>query len=240
MGDVDEGDPEVALHAAELLPHLHPKLLIEGGQRLVQQQHLGAGDRRARQRDALLLATRELPRQPVGQFRQSDLFDHGVGGLASVQRRYAPHPQREGDVVADIEMRKQGVGLEHHRGATLDRCEAYDLLAANEDLAVGGILMTGDHAQDRRLAAAGRAQEAAIGAVRNLQVDAVDDPVDAVIALDDSRQFDASVFDRHGAFLSLVCSRPCGPPLLDARDGAEANADDEERDQRRHRAKRVK
>ncbi len=60
MRDVDEGDPEVALHPAELLPHLHPQLFVEGGQGLVQQQHLWAGDRRARKRNALLLATREL------------------------------------------------------------------------------------------------------------------------------------------------------------------------------------
>jgi hypothetical protein len=32
----------------------------------------------------------------------------------------------------------------------------------------------GDHAQDRRLAAAGRAEKAAIGAVRNRQVDVLD------------------------------------------------------------------
>ena len=92
-------------------------------------------------------------------------------------------------------MRKQRVGLEHHRGAPLDRRKPDDILAADQYLAMGRVLMAGDHAQDRRLAAAGRAEETAIGTVGNLQVDAVNDPGGAVIAFDDARQFDASVFD---------------------------------------------
>ena len=44
--DVDEGDPEITLHPAEFLPHLHPQLFVERRQRLVQQQHFRAGDRR--------------------------------------------------------------------------------------------------------------------------------------------------------------------------------------------------
>ena len=87
-------------------------------------------------------------------------------------------------------MRKQRVGLEHHRGAALDRRQADDVLAADQDLAGGRILVAGDHAQDRGLAAAGRPEQAAIGAVGNLQIDAVDRVGDAVIALADACQFD--------------------------------------------------
>src|SRR5690606_31581270 len=39
------------------------------------------------------------------------------------------------------------------------------------DLSGGWRLVAGDHAQDRRLAAAGRAEQAAVGAVRDGQVD---------------------------------------------------------------------
>ena len=94
-------------------------------------------------------------------------------------------------------MRKQRVGLEHHRGAPLDRRQADDILAADHDLAVGRLLMAGDHPQDRRLAAAGGPEKAAIGAVGNLQIDAVDDVGDAVIALDETRQFDIAAPDAH-------------------------------------------
>src|SRR4051794_15289871 len=127
-------------------------------------------------------------------------------------------------------MRKQGVRLEHHRGTPFDRGEANDLLTTDQDLAITWILMASDHAQDRGLAAAGWAQETTIGSVGDLQIDAVDDPVDAVITLDDARQLDASVFDGHAAIRFLMCHRASRAPFLDSRDGAEANANDEKRD----------
>ena len=108
--------------------------------------------------------------EPIGKFRQPDLLDHGIGSLAPFLRAHATHAQGESDIITNVQMRKQCVGLEHHRGAPLDRREADDVVTANQNLAVGRILMTGDHAQDRCLAAAGGAQEAAIGAVGNLRL----------------------------------------------------------------------
>ena len=92
VGDVDEGDAELALHAAQLLSHLHAQLLVERRQRLVEQQHPRLGDRRARQRDALLLAARQLGRQAVGQLRQPHLFHHRVGGLVALRLATARAP----------------------------------------------------------------------------------------------------------------------------------------------------
>src|ERR1700722_10501365 len=101
-------------------------------------------------------------------------------------------------------MREQSVGLEHHRSAALDRREADDIFPTDQYLAMGRIFMTGDHAQDRCLAATRRAQEAAISAVANPQIDAVDDRDGAFIPLTDTRQFDASIFDSHSSLDSLV------------------------------------
>ncbi len=125
-------------------------------------------------------------------------------------------------------MRKQRVGLEHHRGAARHGRKADDVLAADQYLAMSRIFMAGDHAQDRRLAAARRAQKATIGTIGNPEVDAVNDPGGAVITFNDARQFDASVFDIHSSVDSLMCRRPGRTPFLDSRDGAEANADDNE------------
>ncbi len=106
MRDVNEGYSEITLHPAQLLPHLDPQLLIERGQRLVQQQHHRAGDRGTCERDTLLLPAGQLRRQPVGQFGQPDLLDHRIRCLAAVRGRDAAHPQREGDIIADVQMWK--------------------------------------------------------------------------------------------------------------------------------------
>ena len=58
--DEDEGDAGLVLHALELDLHLLAQLVVERRQRLVEQQHLGAGRERARQRDALRLAAGNL------------------------------------------------------------------------------------------------------------------------------------------------------------------------------------
>jgi len=73
-----------------------------------------------RQCDTLLLAARKLRRQAIGQFRQPDLLDHGIGRLAPFLCAHAAHTQSESDVITNVQMRKQRVGLEHHRGAPLD------------------------------------------------------------------------------------------------------------------------
>ena len=66
----------------------------------------------------------------------------------------AAHLEIEGDVVEHAQMREQRIALEHHRRAALDRRHADDHLAADPDLARGRRFVAGDHAQDRRLAAA--------------------------------------------------------------------------------------
>ena len=202
MGDVNEGDPKLALHSPQLLPHLHPKLFVQRRKRLVEQQHPRLGDRRACQRHALLLAARQIGRQPVRQLGQAHLFHHPIGGLVALGLRLPAHPQRKCDVVADGEMRKQRVGLEHHRGAPLDRRHSCDILAADHDLACGRLLVAGDHPQNRRLAATGRSEKAAIGAVGNLQIDAVDHVGDAVIALAETCQFDIASARAHSKDLN--------------------------------------
>ena len=99
-------------------------------------------------------------------------------------------------------MRKQRVGLEHHRGAPLDRRQSGDVLAADHDLAGGRLLVPGNHPQDRGLAAAGGPEKAAIGAVGNLQIDAVDHVGGAVIALAETCQFDIAAARAHSKDLN--------------------------------------
>ena len=86
-------------------------------------------------------------------------------------------------------MRKQRIGLEHHRRAALGGLEIGHVLRAEDDVAFADRLMARDHAQGRGLAAAGGAEQAAIGAGRNLQVDAVNRQR-RTVALGDGDQFE--------------------------------------------------
>jgi hypothetical protein len=105
----------------------------------------------------------------------------------------AAHLQAEGDIVGAIEMGKQRVALEHHRRAARRRRQIRDVLRTEDDVALGRLFVARDHAQGRRLAAAGGPEQAAIGAGRNLEVDRVDR---RTVALGQGHQFNVGLL-RH-------------------------------------------
>lgn len=65
----------------------------------------------------------------------------------------------EGDVVKDRHIAEQGVVLEHEADAPLGSRNVIDPFAVDDDVAAVGIFKAGQHAQDRRLAAAAGSQE---------------------------------------------------------------------------------
>jgi hypothetical protein len=56
-------------------------------------------------------------------------------------------------------VREERIGLEHHRDIALVGRQHRHILAADQDAAGRGVLETGKHAQRRRLAAAGGAEQ---------------------------------------------------------------------------------
>ncbi len=58
MGDEDERRPGRAVQGANLVLHLLAEVLVERGQRFVEEEDTGARDERAGERDALLLPAR--------------------------------------------------------------------------------------------------------------------------------------------------------------------------------------
>ena len=72
-------------------------------------------------------------------------------------------------------MRIERVGLEHHGDVAVLRRDVVDQPLADADLAAGDLLQPGDHAQQGRLAAAGRADQHDELAVGDLEIDAVQD-----------------------------------------------------------------
>ena len=174
MGHVDERDPDLLLDPLELDLHLLAELQVEGAERLVEEQHGRPVDQGPGQRDALGLAARDLGRLARLEARQLDEREH-VGhpaldlGVLDVLAAKA-----EGDVLEDRQVREERVVLEDRVDVALVRRQPRHVLALELDQPGGRLLEAADHPQRRRLAAAGRAEEAEELAVPDLEVDVVD------------------------------------------------------------------
>ena len=114
---------------------------------------------RARQRHALLLAAGKLIRLALLHALELDQRHHlGDAGVDSGARQACAF-QPERDVVPHVEMRKQRVVLEHHVDGPLMRQHRRDVAAVEQDAALVRRLETGEHPQQRGLAAAARPQQ---------------------------------------------------------------------------------
>ena len=78
--------------------------------------------------------------------------------------------QTECHVLKHGHMRIQSVVLEHHGDLTILGCHIVDQLVADEQLALGDFLQTGDHTQCRGLTATGRTDQNQKFLVLDLQV----------------------------------------------------------------------
>ena len=99
--------------ALQLELHLLAELQVERAERLVEQQHARLVDERARERDALLLAARELPRLALAEPVEADeLEDLARPARATSLPRTPSAAQAEGDVLEDRQVREERVALE--------------------------------------------------------------------------------------------------------------------------------
>jgi hypothetical protein len=73
---VHEGDAHLGLDALELDLHLSAQLEVEGAERLVEQQYLGAVDERPREGDPLLLAPGQLARATLAEGAELHELEH--------------------------------------------------------------------------------------------------------------------------------------------------------------------
>ena len=157
VGHVHHRDAEALLEGANLAAHLAAQLRVEVGKRLVHEAHRRLGDDRAAECHALLLASGELgglAREEVlepeesGDPRESRL---AVGHLA--------HAQSEHDVLRDVEVREERIGLEHHRDAALRGRKRCHVAPADANGSRARGVEAGDEAKRRRLAASRGTQQ---------------------------------------------------------------------------------
>ena len=171
---------ELALELRDVGAHLDAQLGVEVRERLVHQEDLRLANDRAAHGDTLALAAGELLRPALEVRRQVEHLRGPGDALVDDLLVRLAQAQAEGDVLGDAQVRIERVVLEDHRDVALLRRHVVDDPAADRDRAAGDVLEPGDHAQRRRLAAAGRADEheelAVVGFERQLE-----DGLDAVV-----------------------------------------------------------
>ena len=186
VGDVDRGlaDPQVQL--LDLGAHVDAQLGVEIGQRLVEQEELGIAHQRPSHRDALALAAGQLAGLAVEQ--RLDLQQRGDARDRRVLLglRHAAALHAEGHVLARGHRRVKRVGLEHHGDVAILRRDRIDQPSVDANLALADAFEARDHREQRRLAAAGRADERDELAGLRLEIDALQH-LDRAEALEEPR-----------------------------------------------------
>src|SRR5262249_24294333 len=158
VGHEHERDPDLLLEGLQLETELLSDLRVQRADRLVEQQQRGSQHERPRERDALLLATRELLGATSAEALGLDQLGRLLYPAAGLVLRDLVAAKTERDVVVDVEVGEQRVVLEHRVDVSLVWRHRGDVLAVEQDLAGGRALEAGDHPQRRRLAAARRTE----------------------------------------------------------------------------------
>ena len=159
MRDVDEGDRELPLQLLEEELHLLAQLQVERTERLVEEENGRTVDDRARERDALPLAARELGGLALTDAWEADAIEHFARADAPLVARHPFHPQPVLDVLRDRHVGEQGVVLEDRVDVPLCGRNVRDVDALQFDGSRVRALEAGDDAQRGRLPRAGRPEE---------------------------------------------------------------------------------
>ena len=178
VGHEQDGLGEVLLEPQELVLEAVADDRVDRPERLVHEH-----DRRVRgegpgDAHALALAARELVRVAVAVAARIQPHDGQqlVGPLPLPRRGPAQEPWHDDDVLTDRLVREQADLLDHVADAAPQRRHVAlrGILAVDEDPAARRLDQAVDHLERRRLAAAGRADEDADLACRNLEAEVVD------------------------------------------------------------------
>jgi hypothetical protein len=156
--DEEDGRAGLAADPRQLELHALAGHLVQRAERLVHQQQRGPARQRAGDRHALLHAARELARPVVGELREPDQLEQLVGACAAPGPALAVQLQRQLDVGADGPPLEQA-GLLEGDAVVLVEARLARRLAVDERGALRRLDQVGDDAQQRRLAAARRADE---------------------------------------------------------------------------------
>ena len=176
---VDGRHAEPLVQARQLGAHRDAELRVEVRERLVHEERLWLAHHRPSHGDTLALAAGEERGAPVEQRLEPERRRNPPHAARALRPRDAPELQPEAEVLLHAHRRVQRVVLEHHRDVAVAGPQVGDVLVADHDPALRHLLQPGDHPQERRLPAAGRADEDHELAVLDVERDRIEslDPV---------------------------------------------------------------
>src|SRR5207244_13064569 len=181
---VEAGSSQAPVQGLQLGAHLHPELGVEVGQRLIEQEHRGLAHDRPAHRHPLPLAARELPGLAFKVWLELEDGRRLLYPRVDLLAGETLDAQTVGHVLVHRHVRVERIVLEHHRDVAILRLQIVDDATADADLARSNLLQPGDHAQQRRLAAAGGTDDHNELAIRHIRGDAVDHLEAAVVFSD--------------------------------------------------------
>jgi hypothetical protein len=154
VGDEDHGLPHLVVQAQELELEAISRDRVEGAERLVHEHQRRVGGERARQADALALATRELRGIPlrVGGLETHELEQLGGAGALTLTRP-AEQARNRGDVVGNGHVREEPDLLDHiaDPAAKLGDVLVTHARSVDPDIALVELDQAVDHLHRRRL-----------------------------------------------------------------------------------------
>ena len=129
-GSQDRQDLQLDEPTPELPPQMLSGRSVERGQRLVEQEQMRPTDQRARQRDALLLSSGQLPRIAVSETGQPEQRRDLLDALPPLRRRDLA--QAVAEVLGYTQMGEEGVILEQVSDPAALRREKIPRAASNQ------------------------------------------------------------------------------------------------------------
>ena len=172
--DVHRRHSEPLVQPRERRAHRDPQLGVEIREGLVHEEGNRLAHERAADRDALTLTAREGGRLAVEELAEPERLRSVRNPPRPLLLRDLPPLQPELEVLVDGHMRVQRVVLEHHRDVAVLRRSVADIDAPDHDRAARQLLQAGHQPQERRLPAAGGADEHHELPLADLEADVVD------------------------------------------------------------------
>ena len=156
---VNRGPAMRLVQAAQFELHRLAQLAVERPQRLVHQQHVGLDDEGPGERHALLLSTGKLLHRATGIAVELDERKRRRDAPGDLGPRGAADFEAVADIPGDVEMREEGIVLEHHANVAAPCRQRRDIARADEDSAALRLEIAGDEVEQRRFARPRRAEQ---------------------------------------------------------------------------------